>query len=52
MYQDWMENVPLDVNKNKSNSGCKYCEKGKIHNGNICDCCNDKRKLAGGYIWK
>ena len=22
-----------------------------IHNGNICDCCNGRKKSAGGYIW-
>ena len=24
----------------------------KINRGNICQCCNGKRKYAGGYIWK
>ena len=24
----------------------------KINCGNICSCCNRKRKSAGGYIWK
>ena len=24
----------------------------KINCGNICSCCNRKRKFAGGYIWK
>lgn len=23
-----------------------------IHNGNICECCEGRRKTAGGYIWK
>lgn len=52
-YNRKINQYDLDGNFIKTWDSAKDVEiKTNIHNSAICNCCKNKRKTAGGYIWK